>query len=93
VIIMDDVNRETTFRSLPLTSEQEREVKHYIYMKARKGAPWDTPELKAMLTDMLNPPEVVDDDTQATDDSMAAERMTADGEESIDTDQLQSHRR
>jgi hypothetical protein len=46
-----------------------------------------------MLADMLNPPEVVDDDVQARDESMAAERMTADGEESVDTDQLRSRRR
>lgn len=38
------------------------------------GEPWDTPELQAMLADMLNPPEVVDDDVQARDESMAAER-------------------
>jgi hypothetical protein len=46
-----------------------------------------------MLADMLNPPEDADDDVQARDDSMAAERMTAEGEESLDTDQLRSRRR
>jgi hypothetical protein len=90
---MKDVNHETTFHGLPLTNEQDREIKHYIHTKERRRQPWDTPELQAMLADMLNPPEVVHDDIQARDDSMAAERMTADGEESVDTDQLQAHRR
>lgn len=90
---MNDGSQETTFRSLPLTNEQDREVKHYIHTKERRGEPWDTPELQAMLADMINPPEVVDDDAQARDESMAAERMTAEGEESLDTDQLRSRRR
>jgi hypothetical protein len=83
---------ETTFRGLPLTSEQDREIRHYIHTKERSSEPWDTPELQAMLADMLNPPEVVDDDFQARDESMAAERATAEGEESLDTEKLRSHR-
>ena len=90
---MNEGNLETTFRSLPLTNEQDCEVKHYIHTKERRREPWDTPELQAMLADMLNPPEIVDDDVQARDESMAAERMTAEGEESLDTDHLRSHRR
>jgi hypothetical protein len=89
---MNHDNQGTSFRGLPLTDEQDREIKHYIHTKQRKGEPWDTPELHAMLADMLNPPEVVDDDSQARDDSMATERATAEGEESLDTDRLQSHR-
>jgi hypothetical protein len=34
----------------------------------------------------------MDDDSQATDESMAAERVTAEGEESLDTDKLRFHR-
>jgi hypothetical protein len=41
---------------------------------------------------MLNPPEVVNDDVQTRDRSMAAERVIAEGEESLDTDKLRSHR-
>lgn len=77
----------SSFRGLPLTSEQEREIRHYIHTKERRGEPWDTPELQAMLADMLNPPEVIDEDAQARDDSMAAERGTAEHEESLDTEE------
>lgn len=76
----------TTFRGLPLTAEQDREIRHYIHARERSGLPWDTEELQAMVADMLNPPELADDDRQVTDESMAAERATAEGEESLDTD-------
>jgi hypothetical protein len=89
---MNEVTPGTTFRGLPLTIGQDREIRHYIHAKERNGEQWDTPELKAMLADMLDPPEVVDDDGQTRDDSMAAECATAQGEESLDTDKLQSHR-
>jgi hypothetical protein len=89
---MNDGNQETTFRGLPLTNEQDREIRHYIYTKERRGEQWDTLELQAMLAEMLNPPEVADDDVQARDESMAAERVIAEGEESLDTDKLRSHR-
>jgi hypothetical protein len=89
---MNDGNEETTFRGLPLTNEQDREIRHYIHTKERRGEPWDTPELQAMLADMLNPPEVADDDVQARDKSIAAECVIAEGEESLDTDKLRSHR-
>lgn len=89
---MNEGNLGTTFRGLPLTNDQDREIKHYIHTKERRGEQWDTPELQAMLADMLNPPEVMDDDSQATDESMAAERVTAEGEESLDTDKLRFHR-
>ena len=84
---MNDGNQEASFRGLPLTNEQDCEIKHYIHTKERRGEPWDTPELQAMLADMLNPPEIVDEGAQARDESMAAERMTAKGEESLDTDE------
>jgi hypothetical protein len=89
---MNEGNLGTTFRGLPLTNDQDREIKHYIHTKERRGEQWDTPELQAMLADMLDPPEVMDDDSQARDESMAAERVTAEGEESLDTDKLRSHR-
>ena len=90
---MSDGNQETTFRRLPLTNEQDREIKHYIYTREHRGAAWETPALRAMLADMLNPPEVVDDDMQTRDGSMATERMTADGAELVDIDRLYSRRR
>ena len=70
-----------TFRNLPLTPEQDSEIRHYIHTHERRGEPWDTPELAAMLADMLDPPEVVGEDAQARDDSIAAERTTAEHEE------------
>jgi hypothetical protein len=89
---MNDGNQETSFRGLPLTNEQDREIKHYIHSKERRGEPWDTPELRAMLADMVNPPEVIDEDAQARDDSMAAERVTAECEESLDTEEARPGR-
>lgn len=76
----------TTFRGLPLTPDQDREIRHYIHSRQRSGAQWDTPELQAMLRDMLNPPERVDDDSKSVDESTAAERATALGEEPRDDD-------
>jgi hypothetical protein len=81
---------ENIFRGLPLTSEQNSEIRHYIHSRQRCGLPWDTPELQAMLTDMLDPPELVDEKFPPWDASMAAECSTAEGEESLDTDKLRS---
>jgi len=67
----------TTFRGLPLTSEQDSEIRHYIHIKERNGIPWDTPELDAMLADMLDPPELADEERDSIDDSMRAEHATA----------------
>jgi hypothetical protein len=89
---MNELNPGTTFRGLPLTVDQEREIEHYIHAKERCGAAWDTPELRAMIADMLNPPETVGDDDVALDESMAAERATSVGEESADVDELQGER-
>lgn len=89
---MNELNPGTTFRGLPLTVDQEREIEHYIHVKQRCGAAWDTPELRAMIADMLNPPEMVGDDEVALDESMATERATAGGEESAKVDELQSGR-
>ena len=50
-----------TFRGLPLTTEQEAEVRHYLNRQRRLGKPWNTPELRAMLKDMLLPPSAEDD--------------------------------
>ncbi len=47
---------ESTFRGLPLTPEQNAEVMHYIKVRTQRGLPWDTPELEAMIRDMMLPP-------------------------------------
>jgi len=53
---MPDIEPGNTFRGLPLTAEQDAEVRHYIKTKNQHDVPWDTPELAAMLEDMLEPP-------------------------------------
>lgn len=75
-----------TFRGLPLTSEQESEIRHYIHGRQRSGLPWDTPELRAMLADMLDPPETDDEDRQLVSGSIGKERAAAvlDGESDRD---------
>jgi Spy/CpxP family protein refolding chaperone len=62
------------FRGLPLTAEQDSEIRHYIHGRLRSHLPWDTPELRAMLADMLHPPEIDEEDMHALSDSMDKER-------------------
>jgi hypothetical protein len=75
-----------TFRSLPLTMEQDSEIRHYIHGRQRGGLPWDTPELQAMLADMLDPPETDNEGHGSMSDSMSMERaaMVLDGGKDID---------
>jgi hypothetical protein len=75
--IMKESRPSTTFRGLPLTSEQDSEIRHYIHIKERNGIPWDTPELAAMLADMLDPPELAAEERQSIDASMLTEHATA----------------
>jgi len=63
-----------TFRGLPLSPEQESEIRHYIHARQRSGLSWDTPELQAMLADMLDPPETAEEDRRSVSDSMRMER-------------------
>jgi len=65
---MPDATPQSTFRGLPLTPEQDAEVRHYIKRQKQHGAPWDTPELAAMLEDMLEPPSNEDGGLGATGD-------------------------
>lgn len=83
---MNDAEPNSTFRGLPLTPEQDAEVRHYIKKQKQQGAAWDTPELAAMLRDMLEPPG--DDDAEfdpVFDETKAvAERAAASIDESMD---------
>ena len=83
---MVDANPQSTFRGLPLTPDQEAEIRHYIKRKKQQGALWDTPELGAMLRDMLEPPGNDDRGLGATvDETMAAtERATASIDETME---------
>jgi hypothetical protein len=65
------------FQGLPLTPEQDSEVRHYIHGRQRHGLPWDTPELRAMIADMLDPPERMEEDGQSLAGSMDAEQAAA----------------
>ncbi|WP_420213335.1 hypothetical protein ACN8ZM_33245 [Burkholderia aenigmatica] len=87
---MIDAGPQSTFRGLPLTVEQDAEVRHYIKDRTRRGLPWDTSELSAMLKDMLHPPSDGDGDgdgdaaSEADDTRAAAERATASVDEAMD---------
>jgi len=72
-----------TFRGLPLSPEQESEI---IHARQRGGLPWDTPELQAMLADMLDPPETVEEDGRSVSESMRMERaaVVLDGGKDLD---------
>lgn len=83
---MTDATPQSTFRGLPLTAEQDAEVRHYIKTKKQHGAPWDTPELEAMLKDMLEPPGDDDEGPGAVADETkaATERATASVDEAME---------
>ena len=83
---MNQTEPGATFRGLPLTPEQDSEIKHYIHVQTRHGVPWDTPELQAMLHDMLEPPELSDEDSQSMHDCMDTEHATAMEEAGLDGD-------
>jgi hypothetical protein len=84
-ITMANSDPKSTFRGLPLTAEQDSEVRHYIKRKKQHGMPWDTPELAAMLRDMLDPPSNDDEGSGAADETKsAAERATAFVDETIE---------
>lgn len=50
-----------TWQGLPLSPAQNREVLNYIQRCDRAGVDWNTAELRAMLADMLSPPEIDED--------------------------------
>lgn len=53
---MNDTGPEHSFHGLPLTDEQESEIRHYVLQRKKHGLPHDTHELKEMVNDMVNPP-------------------------------------
>lgn len=64
--IMIDANPSNTFRHLPLSPEQDAEIRHYITKKEKRGEPWDTSELRMMLKDMLSPPPSDEEGPEST---------------------------
>ncbi|MGO4813081.1 hypothetical protein AB4156_26420 [Cupriavidus sp. 2MCAB6] len=83
---MDGIDPQRTFRGLPLTPEQDAEVRHYIKKQKQRSAPWDTPELAAMLADMLRPPSNEDEDFEPDDGEgkAAAERAAGAVDDEMD---------
>ena len=61
VIMKTDLSPTATWHGLPLSPAQNREVLNYIQRCERAGVAWDTPALRDMLHDMLNPPELAPD--------------------------------
>jgi hypothetical protein len=84
--MFNEPNPGTAFRGLPLSVQQEREITHFIEARQRAGQDWDTPELAALIRDMLDPPELGDEDEAELADSTAAERFTA-LHEDVDADE------
>lgn len=82
--MLNEPNPGTAFRGLPLSAQQEREITHFIEARQRAGLEWDTPELAALIRDMLDPPELGDEDGFDLVESTAAERFTATHEEAND---------
>jgi hypothetical protein len=91
---MVDSTPQSTFRGLPLSPEQDAEVRHYIKRKSRRGAPWDTPELQAILHDMLEPPGDDDAAGSATvnETRSATERAGASVDETMEPVQASEER-
>jgi hypothetical protein len=82
---MPDIDPGSTFRGLPLTVEQDAEIRHYIKKKKQHGEPWDTPELTAMLKDMLEPPSDDEGLGDTADETIAeAERAAASIDEAME---------
>lgn len=73
---MTDPDPKSAFRGLPLTAEQDAEVRHYVKVRTQRGLPWDTSELSAMLKDMVQPPgdDYDEFDVAADETKAAAER-------------------
>ncbi|QIN67265.1 hypothetical protein SBC1_73120 (plasmid) [Caballeronia sp. SBC1] len=77
----------TTFRGLPLTAEQAcAEVRHDIKVQTQRDVSWNTPELSAMLKDMLQPPsdDIDGFDAPADETKAAAEHAKGSVDEEMD---------
>ncbi len=92
---MPDIDPSSTFRGLPLTAEQDAEIRHYIKQREQHGELWDGPELAAMLKDMLEPPSKDDDgiDDDADDTKSDAERAAASIDETMDAIEASEERK
>ena len=72
---------------LPLTAEQAcAEVRHDIKVQTQRDVSWNTPELSAMLKDMLQPPsdDIDGFDAPADETEAAAEDAKGSVDEEMD---------
>jgi hypothetical protein len=83
---MSDLDSNEPFRGLPLTPQQDSEIRHYIHCRQRSSLPWDTPELDSMLRDMLHPPELEEEALKSINDEIVQERSIAADEMGLDGD-------
>lgn len=83
---MDDAGPDSSFHGLPLSSEQEAELQHYIHQRHRRGLLPDAAELRSMLRDMLAPPmpDEITDGAAAPDALADAERAAGQSSDSGD---------
>jgi len=74
---MPDFDHANTFRDLPLTEDQDAEVRHCIEKRGQLGESWDTPEFDAMIKDMLEPTTDGDEQGQIVDLEKQIEERSA----------------
>lgn len=75
---MHERNSISTFRGLPLTEEQDAEIRHYLKRKKRDSEAVDEKELSAMLADMLLPPSQEEASSVSLDTYTRADAERAD---------------
>lgn len=92
---MPDIDPSNTFLGLPLTAEQDAEIKHYIKHRKQHGQALDASELRAMLKDMLEPPSHDDDECDVVADgaNADAERAAAAVDEAMEPIEASEERR
>jgi hypothetical protein len=71
-----------------LSPGEESEIRYYIHAMQRSGQPWDTLELRAMLADMLDPPQADEEDHRSLSHGMGVRRavVVLDGGKDLDRD-------
>lgn len=90
---MPEFDPTSTFRGLPLTAEQDEEIRRFIKQGKLLAKPLDVAELEAMLRDMLEPPSNEDERIFATDSIRAdAERAEASIDEAMEPTEASEER-
>lgn len=74
---MPKIDPSSTFRGLPLTAEQDEEIRHQVHQGKQLIESLDMRELEAMLKGMLEPPGDDDDEPFFAADSIRADAERA----------------